>query len=313
MKALFTYDYGEEKMNMVKELGYEIIYVHERAVKLDEQTKEAEVLVTYNPFSNLDITKMEKLRLIQLTSIGVNQAPIEAIQNGGITLCNNKGGYSIPMGEWIVLKALELFKKSKTIYERQQKKQWKMDKYVLELYGKTIGFIGTGSIAHEAAKRLQGFGVEILGLNTTGQMKKYYDRCFSMEMLDQFIPKCDVVVLTIPYTEKTHHLVDKPFIDQMKKSAYLINVSRGSIINEPALIRSLQERKIQGAALDVFEQEPLPSDNPLWELDNVIISSHNSWISEARDERRFNTIYNNLKRYIEKDQLQNVVNLEKGY
>ena len=221
--------------------------------------------------------------------------------------------YSIPMGEWIVLKILEMFKKSKELYERQQNKQWQMDTSILELYGKTIGFIGTGSIAHEAAKRLQGFEVTILGVNTTGDLKPYYDNCYSMEEIDQMISKCDVVVVTIPYTKKTHHLIDEAMFKKMKGNAFLVNVSRGNILDEKALINSLKERKIKGAALDVFEKEPLDIDSPLWDLDNVLISSHNSWISEMRNERRFQLIYDNLKRYIQKDDLINVVDLMKGY
>ncbi len=313
MKALFTYDYGTEKMNKVRELGYEITYIHEREVKFNQELKDTEVLVTFNPFSTLDIAKLENLKLIQLTSIGINQVPVGKLQRQGITLCNNKGGYSIPMGEWIVLKTLEMLKNSKSIYERQKNKKWKIDKYILELYGKTVGFIGTGSIAHEAAKRLQGFGVTILGLNTNGTLKEYYDECYAMDQIDKMIPQCDVIVLTIPYTQKTHHLVNKSFMEKMKESSFLINVSRGSIIDEQALIKVLKEKKIKGAALDVFEKEPLSQDSPLWELDNVLISSHSSWVSEVRDERRFEMIYNNLRKYIQKEELKNVVDLVKGY
>jgi len=313
MKALFAYDYGETNMNKIRNLGYETVLVHEKTVSVSEQTEDAEVLVCYNPFTTLDISQMKKLRWIQLTSIGIDQAPIENIKEQGIVLTNNKGGYSIPMGEWIVLKILEMFKNSKELYERQENKQWHMDTTVLELYGKTIGFIGTGSIAHEAAQRLQGFGVTILGINTNGALKKYYDDCYSVEQIDQMISKCDVVVVTIPYTEKTHHLIDGSTMEKMKENSYLVNVSRGNIIDEKALINLLKERKIKGAALDVFEKEPLDSASPLWDLDNVVISSHNSWISEMRNERRFQLIYDNLKRYIHKEDLLNIVNLTKGY
>ena len=313
MKALFTYDYGNEKMRLISDLGYELVYIHERNVKVDYLTKDSEVLVGYNPFNTLDITQMKKLRWIQLSSVGIDQAPIEFLRNEGIVLTNNKGGYSIPIGEWIVLKILELYKNSKGLYSMQREKRWHMDTTLLELYGKTIGFIGTGSIAHEAAKRLRGFDARILGLNTSGSLTEYFDECYSMDFIDQMVSLCDVIVLTIPYTSKTHHLINGAVMEKMKNDAYIVNVSRGSIIDEKELVHHLKEKRIKGAALDVFEKEPLTGDSPLWDLDNVIITSHNSWISEMRNERRFQLIYDNMKRFIKGEKLHNIVNLVKGY
>lgn len=313
MKALFTYDYGHENMNRIRALGYEVLYVHEKEAKIDEQNRDAEVLVCYNPFSTLDITQMKHLKWIQLSSIGIDHAPTDYIRTSGILLTNNRGGYSIPMGEWIVMKILEMYKNSRKFYEQQQKKQWKMDTSLLEVYGKTIGFIGTGTIAIEAAKRLQGFGVTLLGLNTSGKKVNYFDDCYAMERINEMLGRCDVVVLTIPHTRKTHHLINKDTIAAMKDHVYLVNVSRGNIIDENALLSHLEGGKIKKAALDVFEEEPLSQEHSLWNLDNVVITPHNSWISEMRNERRFVLIYENLRRYIHGEPLKNVVNVEKGY
>jgi phosphoglycerate dehydrogenase-like enzyme len=313
MKALFTYDYGQEKMACVQELGYEVVYVHEKDVRLDNQTRDAEILVCYNPFTQLDIQGMGNLKWIQLSSIGIDQAPITYIQGAGITLTNNKGGYSIPIGEWIVMKTLELLKNSGGLYRLQQQKKWALDTSLLELYGKTVGFIGTGSIAGEAAKRLEGFGTRILGLNTSGKATDFFQRCYPMDEMEQMLKECDIVILTIPYTEKTHHLINDQTLGWMKDRVYFINISRGSIVNEAALMKSLNEKKIKGAALDVFEEEPLPKDHPLWGYENVIITPHNSWISEMRNERRFALILENLRRYMKEETLLNVVDLQKGY
>ncbi|KXG74119.1 phosphoglycerate dehydrogenase [Thermotalea metallivorans] len=313
MKALFTYDYGQEKMGLIKNLGYEILYVHERQVKIDEETKDAEILVCYNPFQSLDIRKMKNLKWIQLSSIGIDQVPIAYVKEAGIILTNNKGGYSIPMGEWIVMKILEMLKNSKGLYRLQQQKKWAIDTSLLELYGKTVGFIGTGSIATETAKRLQGFGVKILGLNTSGKGIPYFHGCFAMEDMEEMLKACDVVVLTIPYTEKTHHLINEKTIGWMKEGVYFVNVSRGSIVDEEALMKHLDSGKIKGAALDVFAEEPLPASHPLWDYENVIVTPHNSWISEMRNERRFETILENMKRYLKGETLLNVVDLHKGY
>jgi phosphoglycerate dehydrogenase-like enzyme len=313
MKALFTYDYGHEKMAWVQDLGYEVVYVHEKNVRLDDQTKDADILVCYNPFPQLDIQGMDKLKWIQLSSIGIDQAPVDYIHKAGITLTNNKGGYSIPIGEWIVMKTLELLKNSSRFHRQQQQRKWVLDTNLLELYGKTVGFIGTGSIAGEAAKRLQGFGTRILGLNTSGKATPFFLRCYPMEEMELMLKECDVVILTIPYTKKTHHLINEQTLGWMKDQVYFINISRGSIVDEAAFLKSIDNGKIRGAALDVFEEEPLPENHPFWGYENVIVTPHNSWISEMRNERRFALILENLRRYIHGEELLNVVDLQKGY
>lgn len=313
MKALFTHNFGKENMELIKDLGYEIIEKRDKDLIYSEEIQDAEVLVCYNPFSTLNISKMKNLKWIQLLSIGVDQVPSEILLKNNITLTNNKGGYSIPMGEWVVLKTLEMYKKSAQLYNQQKVRKWKMDTSLLELYGKTIVFVGTGSIAIESAKRFQGFGVNIIGVNTKGRETEYFDRCYSIDKLDEVLSISDVVVLTMPYTEKTHHLINTDRLKQMKKDAVLINVSRGSIINERDLIKHLKEGNLLGAALDVFEEEPLPLENPLWDMENVIVTSHNSWISEMKDERRFKTVFENMKRYIKQEELVNIVDLGRGY
>ncbi len=313
MRALFTYDYGKREMEEIQNLGYDTIIKKEKELEYTEDLKNVEVLVCYDPFSSLELSKMINLKWIQLSSIGIDQVPRELLKAKGITLTNNKGGYSIPMGEFIVLKILEFYKKSHQLREQQMKKEWKMDTSLLELYNKKVTFIGTGSIAIEGARRLQGFGVEIHGVNTAGKPVEYFDRCHPIKELNKVLAFSDVVVLTIPYTEDTHHLLGEKSFDLMKESALLINVSRGSIIDESALINALKKEEIHGAALDVFEKEPLSKEHPLWNFKNAVITPHNSWISEMRNQRRYDTIYENLKRYRDGRPLINIVDLDKGY
>jgi len=313
IKALFTYNYGVENMEEIKALGYEVIIKEEKELYFTEELKDVEVLVCYNPFNTLDITKFPCLKWIQLSSIGIDQVPIEVIKDRDIILTNNKGGYSIPIGEWIVLKILEMYKNSRSFYQKQTEKKWKLDTSLLEIYGKTIGFIGTGSIASEAAKRLKGFGVNILGLNTKGTQTMHFDQCYSIDKIKEMVGLCDSIVISIPHTPKTHYLIDKELFKEMKDGVYLVNIARGSIIDEKIMIENLNNGKIKCAALDVFENEPLDESSPLWDMENVIITPHNSWISEMRNERRFNIIYENLKKYISGENLENVVDLHKGY
>lgn len=313
IKVLFTYNYGPDNMNRIKELGYEVLVVEEKEISNSDEVNVSDILVCYNPFEKLDISGMKNLKWIQLSSAGIDQLPIEEVKNKGIWVTNNRGGYSIPIGEWIVMKILEMLKKSSSLYRNQQIRKWKMDMSLLELYGKRVGFIGTGSIATEAAKRLQGFEVEILGVNTKGMDSKYFDKCFSTDKVDEMLSLCDIVVVTIPYTKSTHHMINEDRFKAMRDGVFLVNIARGSIIDEKALISNIKAGRIRAAALDVFEEEPLDRNNPLWEFGNVIVTAHNSWVSERINERRFKLIYENLRRYSAKEELINLVDLNRGY
>ena len=311
MKVLITVKISDEQLEKIKSRGYEIIRISESKIKNCEEVDDADILVTYNPFKRLDISKMKNLKYIMLTSVGFDQLPKEKVIKQNIQVTNNRGGYSIPMSEWIVMCILEIYKKSKMLYKQQQDKVWHMDFGISELYGSRIGFLGTGTIAVEAAKRLNGFGVEIWGYNTNGREVEYFDRCFGKNQINEIFKNCDVVVSTMPCTENTIGMIDKDKFELMKQGSSFINVGRGKIVNEEDLIKYLD--KFKGVALDVFEQEPLPKESPLWDADNVIVTPHNCWVSDKNDIRVEKLMYSNLKKYKEGKQVDNIVNIERGY
>lgn len=313
MKVLITYRYSDEEFNGLKKLGYNIVFKDEKNLSFSDEIKDIDTMVCFNPFDKIDISLFPNLKWIQLLSAGINQVPLDKVLKQNIILTNNRGGYSIPIAEWIVLKILEMYKNSKEFYHKQSKKIWEIDTSILELYGKTIGFIGTGSIAQEAAKRLKCFDVNILGINTSGRETNYFDKCFSIDKIKEIVPQCNILVIAAPYTEKTHHIIDQNIFNKMKEGTYIVNIARGNIIDEEALINNLKNGKVEKAALDVFEVEPLPDNSPLWEMDNIIISPHNSWTSEMNNKRRYKIAYENMKRYINKENLINIIDLKKGY
>jgi phosphoglycerate dehydrogenase-like enzyme len=313
MKVLFTYDYGHECMDLIRNLGCEAVYHDERQIDTYKDIEDIEVLVCYKPFPKIDLHDFKNLKLILLSSIGFDQLPIEDVEALGIIVCNNKGGYSIPMGEWIVMKLLEMMKHSKSLYENQKNRTWQMDTTVLEVYNKKIVFFGTGTIAQEAAKRLTGFGMEVIGLNTSGHETVYFDKCYPLSEAKDIVKDATAVVVALPLTTITRGIINKDILDNLSKETVLINIARGEVIDEPYLVEVLKENRIKAAALDVFYQEPLPKDHPLWTLDNVIITCHNSWISEERNNRRFDLIHKNIKRHLNGDELLNTVNILKGY
>lgn len=318
-KVIFTYDYGQEKMDTIRALGYQVEFAIEsnhsdvKPEGFDDLDVEAEVLVCYNPFEYLNFDHFPNLKLIQLSSIGVDQVPVDEVVSRDITVSNNRGGYSIPMGEWIVYKMLSAYKFARRLEKQRVEKRWKMNTHLLELTGKRVLFLGTGTISGEAVKRLSGFGTTIVGINTTGHEVEGYDEVYPITEFKTQAAGADFLVIAIPHTEKTTHIVSKDILEAMKEDAVIINVARGAIIDEKALVEKLSEGKFMMVSLDVVEEEPLPSDNPLWDFDQVDITPHNSWISEYRNERRFDIIYKNLEAFAKGQPLHNIVNFKRGY
>nr|WP_312985111.1 phosphoglycerate dehydrogenase [Clostridioides sp.] len=311
MKVLFTVKYNDEKLNMVKDLGYDVIYKSEKIIENTEEINNADVLVTYDSFSRLDINQMKNLKYIQTTSVGIDQLPKQEIVEREIMVSNNRGGYSIPIGEWIVKSILDIYKNTVSFYKNQKNKVWQPDFTTKEVSGIRVGFLGTGTIAMEAAKRLKAFDVEVWGVNTKGSIREYFDKCFSTSDLDEIFKSCDVVVASMPSTKETIGLVNKDKFELMKDGSVFINIGRGDLINQDDLIDCIG--KFRGVALDVFEEEPLSKDNKLWDFDNVIVTPHNSWWSDKNPDMVFYLVFNNLKKFINNDNLKNVVDLKRGY
>lgn len=311
MKVLFTIKYDENKLNSIRDLGYDVVYQSEKNIENNSEIDDSDILITYDSFSKLDINKMHNLKFVQTSSVGVDQLPKKEIIERGITVANNRGGYSIPIGEWIVKSILDIYKNTTSFYRNQQKKEWKTDFTTREISGMRVGFLGTGTIATEAAKRLKAFDVEVWGVNTKGHDKEYFDKCFANSDMDEVFKNCDVVVASMPSTKETIGMVDKSKFDLMKEGSSFINIGRGDLIKQNDLIECID--KFRGVALDVFEEEPLSKDSKLWEFDNVILTPHNSWWSDKNPDRVFNLIYNNLKKYKDGEKLNNVVDLNRGY
>lgn len=314
MKLLMTYDYGEAAVTAIQELGYEVRVVKESDLNSEDPELEAiEVLVCYDPFKRIRLTSMPSLKTIMLSSIGIDQIPVQEVLQREIAVTNNRGGYSKPMGEWIVWSLLSGLKNSAWFYYHQCQHTWKTTTDVLELTGRTIGFLGTGTIAREAAARLSGFEVRCVGLNHDGVPVEGFAEVKQSSEKIELAKLCDAVVIALPYTSETACFVDQSFLEAMKENAILINVSRGSVIDEAALIERLKQGAFRSVHLDVFDEEPLPASHPFWSMDRVFVTPHNSWVSEKRNTRRLALIIENLRRLAQNEPLLNVVDVKRGY
>jgi phosphoglycerate dehydrogenase-like enzyme len=196
------------------------------------------------------------------------------------------------------------------------------------LRGKTLGIVGYGSIGREVARLARAFGMSVLAIKrdlrfldetsfrqeeTGDPMADIPDRIYPVTAIKSVMRASDYVVVTTPLTEHTYHLIDRVVIESMKPDAIIINVARGAVIDEAALIKALERGEIGGAGLDVFEEEPLPEDSPLWDLDNVILSPHVSGFTPEYDERATDLFAENLRRFVIGETLINQVERGRGY
>ncbi len=312
MKLLVTYNYGEAVFQDMAKLGYDVTYKAEKTI-CDDDLDGVDVLVCYAPFKHLTENAYKSLSHIILSSTGINQLPQAVIDNPTIKVTHNRFGYNQPIAEWIIMMLLVGFKQLPQLFEQHRQKQWRMNTDLLELTGKRIVFLGTGNIATEAVKRLQPFNVEIIGINRSGRKPDGYHKVYKMAQLAEILPTADAVVVCLPQTAETENLVNANNLKLIKDDAVFINISRGWSVDETALLKVLEKGKFKLCALDVVKEEPLKEESPLWQFEQVLITPHNSWVSENRNRRRLSYIMENLKRIKSADQLLYQVNVKRGY
>lgn len=296
MKLLLTgaFQYEGFQIEEIRQLGYQIQFVQDESLALNFDVSDIDAVVCNNLFRINEIQRFCNLKFIQLISAGYDRVPLNYINQTGIKLFNAQGVYSIPMAEWAVLKILELYKKSRTFYNNQDQHVWAKQRDLLELTGKTAAIIGFGNVGSEIAKRLKAFAVNIIAVSRRVTISEYVDEYISLSELDSAMEKSDIIILALPLTKETKHIINKDRLDRIKNQPILINIARGGLIDETALIDALRNGKFLGAALDVFEDEPL-RDSTLWDIGNVIVTPHNSFVSDKVKERLFELIKRNLR------------------
>ncbi len=307
MRLLITgaWNCTEEQLNSTKSLGHDVLFMQCEDSPLPCAPDCFEGVICNGLFLHHKIQQFKNLKYIQLTSAGYDRVPLDYIKMHNITLHNARGVYSIPMAEYAVCGVLELLKHSKQFMQYQKQHEWKKDRSLGELYGKTVCIVGCGSIGNEVATRFGAFGCRVIGVDTLTRIDNRYSIIYSQNELPTAFGQSDVIILTLPLTEQTTHLINRQTIDIMKHGAILVNIARGQIVNTNDLISALESRIVSGAVLDVFEDEPLPSTSPLWDMDNVILTPHNSFIGEHNSERLWSVIKNNLEKHSKESTLSN--------
>lgn len=303
MKLLLTgaFQYTERQMEMLKDMGHDLCYIQDERIPLKEQKmeislEEIEGVVCNGLFLYNDIEQFESLRFIQLTSAGFDRVSMEYITQKGIAIHNARGVYSVPMAEWAVWSALELYKNMAEFRQNQKAHLWKKQRNLQELAEKKVLLLGCGNVACEVAKRFKAFDTKIKGIDKYPRPLKHFDEVLGLDYVDEQLKDADIVISTLPLTQETYHLLNYEKLSLLGDNSIVINISRGQVIDEDALIKVLTKKEILGAALDVFETEPLNEQSPLWDLKNVIVTPHNSFVSDKNNERMFKLILENLQK-----------------
>lgn len=302
MKLLVTraFGYKPSQLEALESLGLELYFQQNESDTMSLSPEQIDGVVCNGLFLYHDIDGFTRLKYIQLTSAGLDRVPLEKIKERAIVLHNAGGVYSVPIAEWALCKVLDLYKATAGFASAQKACQWKKNRSLREIDGTKVAIVGAGNVGREAARRFRALGAEVTGFDIHTHPVDGFDHMRLTAELPGTVSGFDVLMLTAPLTEETYHLVGREVLSGMKPGAVLINTARGALIDEAALCEILRERSDIYAALDVFETEPLPEDSPLWKLPNVAVSPHNSFVGDGNNDRMFTVIYENLKRYLEK-------------
>jgi phosphoglycerate dehydrogenase-like enzyme len=256
-----------------------------------------------------------KLQWVHSVSAGVEHILSPEIVASPVPLTNGRGVFKRPLGEWAVATMLHFAYDLRRMLRSQARGEWDVFD-TDELYGKTLGIVGFGEIGRAAAERAKPFGMRILALRRRPELSSndpLVDRSYAPAELRTMLAECDYVIAAAPITAETHGLIGAREIAAMKPTAVIVNVGRGPVINEAALVDALVAKRIRGAGLDVFEVEPLPAGHRFYKLDNVLLSAHTADHTAGWREAAIQCFLDNFERFHKGEPLQNLVDKHAGY
>jgi len=261
-----------------------------------------------------------KLRWIHSPAAAVHQLMYPEMLKSDVLLTNSTGVHGPVVAEHAIAVLLALAKRLPRAMQYQARREWSQDQLwherprPREVAEATVAVIGMGGIGREFTARAKALGMKVLAVRENpAKGNGGADAVYGPKEIDQILPQADYVLLCTPVTPATTGIINDARLGKMKPDAYLINVARGPLIDEPALLQALQERRIAGAALDVFNEEPLPSESPFWSLDNVLITPHTAAVTERLWERHYKLIVENMNRFLAGRPLLNQVDKTQGY
>lgn len=252
------------------------------------------------------------LKWVQICSTGFSDNITQSIVDGRVTLTSARGLHTVPIAESVLAAMLNHAKNLQQRRIDQKSRVWqRLDND--ELCGRTVLIIGLGNIGRTVARYCKSFEMIVIGTKRRMEPVPHVDVVFAANELRRHLPTADYIVVSTPHTPETEDMIDKNAFAVMKTSAFLINVGRGQVVEESALIKALEKHRIAGAYLDAFNQEPLEKDHAFWSLDNVLVVPHDSHSSPHIGDRMVDIFCDNLRRYLSGQRLANVCDPERGY
>jgi len=287
--------------------------------KLPQELPDTDIFVGYSLRAK-QLKDAKKLKWLHSTAAGVAQLMYPELRDSGIMVTNPSGVFSVPMAEHIVGLLLALARNFPDSVRQQdravwsQQELWDKPQHLAEVNGRVLLIVGYGSIGRELAKRARAFEMRVWGVTRSGEGDgSYVERILSAGQLPEALPEADYVVVAAPETAETKNLIGAKEIAKMKRGARLINVSRGSLVDEKELVCALENGTLAGAAIDVAETEPLPADSPLWKAPNLFITPHTSALSDRLWQRQTALLVELLERWFDGREMFNRVDLARGY
>ena len=287
--------------------------------RLAEELPDTDIFVGHSLRAE-QLKDAKRLKWIHSTAAGVAQLMYPELRDSGVVVTNPRGIFSIPMAEHAIGLMLALARNLPDSVRQQdranwaQQALWDLPQHLTELHGQLLLIVGFGSIGKELARRARAFNMRVWGVSRSGKGDSALaERILPVSELAAALPQADFVVIAAPETPETRHLIGAEEIALMKPGARLINVARGSLLDEAALLQALEGGKLGGAALDVATSEPLPPESPLWKAPNLLITPHTSAISDRLWERETSLLMELLDRWFDGRELLNRVDFSRGY
>jgi phosphoglycerate dehydrogenase-like enzyme len=277
--------------------------------KVDPYIGSADILLTFGAhMADHVLEKGKKLRWIQALGTGVDGIVDRTPFRKGVLVTNMHGLHGDSVPEAAIMLMLALARDLPRALRQRNARKW--ERYPSQLLkGKTVGVFGVGAIARSLVPKCKSFGMRVVGITSSVRSVEGFDRMVHRDDLESAVRELDFLVLLTPYTPETHGIVGERVLAAMRPSAFLLNLARGGIVDEEALLNALREKRLAGAALDVFATEPLPEDHPFWSMDNVIVTPHLGGFHDQYAEEALPTVVENFRKFLagDLDKMKNVV------
>jgi phosphoglycerate dehydrogenase-like enzyme len=314
-RILINFEFPDKWLNVLKEKygGFDF------AVSTDKEEvlaylENTEILITFFKCSRQMLDAAPRLKWIQAISAGVDYMPLDEVARRHIILTNGRGIHRVHMSEFALASMIILARSLHVVFRNQMGKKWDRSVPQGEINDSVLGIIGLGDIGKEIARKASFLGMHVIGVKRSPEPLEFVEEVYGPRDMGKVFEKSDYIINLLPSTAATERIIDRNYFDLMKKSACFINIGRGKTVNEPDLIATLRDGKIRAMLSDVYFEEPLPEDSPLWDLENVMLTPHICGMSPRYTERAVEIIDHNLEVYVHnKGEMINLVDLETGY